>query len=216
MAFTIKAEKRTLEGRATNHLRAEGKVPAIMYGFEVEPISITIDRNALERLNTDAGESSIIDLTVDGTTHHVLMQDIQRDPMTDFATHADFRRLDMTKKVETSIPITLSGEAPAVKELGGTLIQSLDEVEVEALPSALIREFIVNVESLKTFEDTIRVSDLVVPEGMEILTDVASAIAGVTPPRTQEEMDALDISVEVDLDAVEVTKEKTEEAAKTE
>ena len=208
MAFTIQAQIRSLTGRHTNQLRQDGQVPAVMYGFDVEPTSIEIDRNAVDRLYTEAGESSLVELTIDGAVHNVLIQDVQRDPMTDFITHVDFRRVDMTQKVETAIPVTIVGEAPAVKELGGTLIQSLDEVEVEALPSALVREFTVSAESLKTFDDVIRVSDLSIPEGMEVLTDANEAIASVMPPRSQEEMDALNAAVEVDVSAVEVTKEK--------
>ncbi len=216
MALTIAAETRTIEGRATDQLRAEGKVPGIVYGFEIDPVNIEVDRNELDRLYNEAGESSIIDLKVGNDTYNVLIQDLQRDPLTDFLTHVDFRRVNMNEKVETSIPITLVGEAPAVKELGGTLIQSLDEVDVEALPAALVRELTVSVETLKTFDDTIRVSDLSVPEGMEIENDPNEAIASVMPPRSEEEMEALDEAVDADVSKVEVTSEKKEEEAPAE
>lgn len=210
MTLTITAEPRTIEGKKTEHLRADGKVPAVMYGFDTEPTNLTLDRVTMEKLYTDAGESSIIDLTLDKDTHSVLIQDIQRDPITDFIIHVDFRRIDMTKEVETDIPVKLVGEAPAVKELGGTLIQSRNEVEVKALPSALVRELTVSVEGLKTFDDTIRVSDIDVPEGMTILTEADRSVASVMPPRTQEEMDALDEEVDADVSGVEVEGEEAE------
>ncbi|MBU1126449.1 MAG: 50S ribosomal protein L25 [Patescibacteria group bacterium] len=211
MALSITAESRSIRGRATDQLRANGKVPGIVYGFEIEPVNIELDRNELERLYENAGESSLVDLKVGNEIYSVLIQDLQRDPLTDFLTHVDFRKLNMNEKVETTIPITLIGEAPAVKELGGTLIQSLDEVDVEALPAVLVREFTISVESLKTFEDSIRVSDLTIPEGMDISNDPDQSIASVIPPRSQEEIDALDSEVDTDVSKVEVATEKDEE-----
>jgi len=211
MALSITAESRSIRGRATDQLRANGKVPGIVYGFEIEPVNIELDRNELERLYENAGESSLVDLKVGNEIYSVLIQDLQRDPLTDFLTHVDFRKLNMNEKVETTIPITLVGEAPAVKELGGTLIQSLDEVDVEALPAVLVREFTISVESLKTFEDSIRVSDLTIPEGMDISNDPDQSIASVIPPRSQEEIDALDSEVDTDVSKVEVATEKDEE-----
>lgn len=212
MTLIIKAEKRELSGRATDALREEGIVPGVLYGFDTEPVNIQIPRNILEKLYTEAGESTVIDLEIEGKTHNVLIQDVQRNPLTDFLSHIDFRKIDMTKKVETTIPIEIVGESPAVKELGGTLIQSLDAVEVRALPSALVREFEVDAGLLKTFDDVIRVSDIKIPDGMEITTAIERSVATVQPPRTQQEMDALDGAPDVDVSGVEVPGEKKEDA----
>ncbi len=209
--MTITASTRTISGRKTNQLRAEGEVPAVMYGFETEPTSLKLDRNNLERLLSKAGTSTVIKLDVEGSAHDVLIQEIQRHPISDDITHADFRRVDMSKKVEASISITLEGEAPAVKALGGTLLQSLEEIEVVALPSALMKEITVSVESLETFDDVLRVSDLKMPEGIELITDAEKAIASVQPPRSEEEMEALDEAVDGDVSNVEVTSEKKDE-----
>lgn len=209
--LTVTANVREEKGRKTDHLRAEGQIPAVVYGFEIEPTSITLDRNVMEKLYQDAGESTVLALDVAGTSHEVLIQDIQRDPLTGFITHADFRKVDMNKKVEAVISLTIVGEAAAVKELGGTLIQNLDEVEVLSLPSALVREIEVDISALKTFDDVVRVKDLNVPEGIEILTDENRSIALTQAPRTEAEMAALDEAVEVDVDSVEVTSEKKEE-----
>lgn len=212
MQLTITAEARSEMGRKTNSLRAEGKMPAVVYGFEIEPTNITVDRNEMERIYRQAGESTILNVNIDGKEHSVLIQDIQRDPLTGFFTHADFRKIDMSQKVEATIELTVVGEAPAVKELGGTLIQNLDEVEVEALPSALVRSMDVDVSVLKTFDDIIRVKDIVVPAGIEVLTDGDRSVAFVQPPRSEAEMAALDEAVEENVDNVEVTTEKKEEA----
>lgn len=211
MEYSINAAARTETGRATNNLRAQDQVPGVVYGFEIEPVNLTVDRNTLERLYTDAGESTVIDLKVGQESYSVLIQDIQRDPLTDFITHIDFRKIDLTQKVETTIPIELIGESAAVKELGGTLIQSLDAVEVEALPNALVRELELDISALETFDDVLRVSDLTIPEGMEIHTTPERSVATVQPPRTQAEMDALDEAIEADVSEVEVESEVAEE-----
>ncbi len=183
--YKLEVTKRSKDQKS-NHLRADDKIPAVMYGFETDPTSIVVDRVQLEKLYSEAGMSTIIDLTIDGKVHPVLIQDLQYNPITDFITHADFRRIDISKKVETSITIKFVGESVAVKELGGTLIQSLEEVDISALPNALVRELEIDINKLKTFDDVIRVSDIETPEGIEILTDAERTIATVQPPRVEE------------------------------
>ena len=194
--FTLTADVRETLGRKTDYLRAEGNVPAVVYGFDTEPVNLTLDRNAVEKMYGNAGESTVIDLQAGGKNYNVLIQEIQRDALTGFIVHTDFRSIDMTKPVEATVSLTMDGEAPAVKGLGGTLIQSLEEVEVKALPSALVSEIIVDVSVLNTFDDVIRVSDLTAPEGIEFLTTATRTIATVQAPRTEEQMAALDEEIE--------------------
>jgi large subunit ribosomal protein L25 len=207
----IQAGLRKEKGRKVNVLRAEGKVPGILYGFEVEPTPIVIDRNAFNKVYAQAGESTLIDLEVDGKTHAVLISDIQRDVLTDFFTHVDFRKVNMKRKIEAKIPLKLVGESPAVKSLGGTLVQSLEEIEVSSLPDALVHEIEVDISSLNTFEDMIRVKDVKVPEGIEVKTWSEQAVASVQPPRSEAEMAALDAAVDTDVSKVEVLTEKKDE-----
>jgi large subunit ribosomal protein L25 len=184
--FTLQAEKRALQGRATNALREEGSIPGVMYGAGSEPVSLTVDRNAMWKLFKQAGESSVITVTYDGAEYPVLIQEMQYDPLTDFVTHVDLRLVDLTKKVDAAIRLVLVGDAPAVKELGGTLLQTMDEVEVSALPAALVSEIEVEVGGLKTFDDAVHVSDLTLPEGIELVSEATRTIASVQPPRVEE------------------------------
>ena len=209
----IEAKTREIRGRKTVALRAQGQVPAVMYGFETEPKNLVLDRNAFTKVYGQAGESTVVDLEIDGTKHSVLISEIQRDPLTDFITHADFRRVDPKRKIEAKIPLKLVGMAPAVKELGGTLLQTLEEVEVMSLPDALVHEIEVDVTGLVTFDDVIRVKDVVVPEGIEVKSDLEQAVASVQPPRSEEELAALDAAVDGDISKVEVLTEKKEEVA---
>lgn len=205
---TLASIPRDITGRKTDGLRADGAVPAVVYGFGTEPTNITIDRNAFVKVLAAAGSSTVVDLTVGDKVHQVLIGEVQRNVLTDFVTHIDFRAVDPNRKIEAKISLTLVGNAPAVKELGGTLLQSLEEVEVVSLPNALVHEITVDVSTLKTFDDVVRVSDLVVPAGIEIKTDADVAIASVQAPRSEEEMAALNNAVEVDISKIEVTTEK--------
>ena len=209
----IEAKTREARGRQTVALRADGLVPAVMYGFDTEPKNITVDRNTFVKVYDQAGESTVVDLEIDGTKHPVLIAEIQRDPLTDFITHADFRRVDPKRKIEADIPLKLVGMAPAVKELGGTLVQSLEEVKVMSLPDALVHEIEVDVTKLTTFDDVIRVKDIVIPEGIEVKSDADQAVASVQPPLSEAELAALDAAVDADVSKVEVLTEKKEEAA---
>ncbi len=208
---TLTAQKREISGRSTNALRAAGSVPAVMYGFGTEPVSITVDRNAFVKAYAKAGESTVVELVLDGVSHPVLIADTQRDPLTDFFSHADFRRIDQNAKIEAHIRLVLVGEAPAVKNHGGTLVQSLEEVEVFALPAKLVPEITVDVSGLASFDDVIHVSDIVVPEGIEIKNDAHMAVASVQAPRSEAELAALNDAVDFDVSQVEVLKEKKAE-----
>lgn len=216
---TMNATLRELKGRATEALRAEGTVPAVVYGFGTEPTNIQVDRNAFIKVLAAAGSSTVVDLVVGDKTFQVLIGEVQRNALNDFVTHIDFRAVDPNRKIEAKIALVLSGVAPAVKELGGTLLQSLEEVEVVSLPNALVHEIVIDVSKLATFDDVIRVSDIIAPEGVEITTDGEVAIASVQPPRSEAELASLNEVVDTDVSKVEVLKEKKltpEEAAEAE
>lgn len=205
---TMNATLRELRGRATEALRAEGTVPAVVYGFGTEPTNIQVDRNAFLKVLASAGSSTVVDLVVGEKSYQVLIGEVQRNALNDFVTHIDFRAVDPNRKIEAKIPLVLVGLAPAVKELGGTLLQSLEEVEVVSLPNALVHEISIDVSKLTSFDAVIRVSDIVAPEGVEITTDGEVAIASVQPPRSEAELASLDEVVDTDVSKVEVLKEK--------
>ncbi len=195
-------------------LRAQAKIPAIVYGSDLVPRPVTVDGREFGRVFRSAGESTLVDLAVDDAAPvKVLIQDIQRDVMRGEVIHIDFFQVNMNKEIDAKIKIELVGEAPAVRELGGTLIQTLDELEVRCLPGLLVHEFRVDVTGLKTFEDAVHVSDIIVPEGMHVETEMNETVAIVEAPRTEEELAKLNEAVEVDVAAVEVEKKGKEETA---
>ena len=210
----LQAQQRILVGRKSRQLRATGEVPAIVYGSGIEPSSITINRNAFLKTYGKAGESSIVELVIgENKPLHVLIQDTQIDPLLNEVTHVDFRSIDMNKEIEAAVDLAIVGESPAVKALGGTLVLSRNYVTVRCLPAKLVRSLAVDISKLATFEDSIRVKDLVIPEGMIIIDQPTLSIAAVEAPRSEEEMAALDKAVEVDISTVEVAGKKEEEEA---
>lgn len=207
--LNLSAHLRALTGRKTNRLRETGLVPAIVYGAETDPVSITINRNEFAKIHEAAGESSIVELAIDeNKSLHVLIHDFQIDPLRDEISHVDFRSVNMNKEIEAEVELDFTGEAPAVKALGGTLVVSCDKVKVRSLPKFLVRSIHVDVSTLATFEDVIRVSDLIVPEGLTILEASELSIVGVEAPRTDAELQALNEAVEEDIAAVADVKEK--------
>lgn len=211
--FTLPANLRTAKGRKTNALRAEGNVPAVVYGSGTEPKMLTVDRVQFVKTYKDAGESSIIELAIDGASPlHVLIQDFQLDPLRDEVTHIDFRSVDMSKEIEAEVELEFVGESMAVKALGGTFVPSKDSVLVRCLPSKLVRKLSIDISILKSFDDVIRISDIALPDGMTIEDDGNTTLAAVQAPRSEEEMAELDKTVELDVAAVEVEKKSKEDA----
>jgi len=215
--LTLKAQLRTIKGRKNWTVRAEGKVPAIVYGLGMEPKMVTVDRNEFVKVYKSGGESTLVDLEIEGdSTIPVLFQDYQQDPLRDEVTHIDFRAVDLTKTVEAEVRLEFVGESAAVKALGGTLVHVMEEIEVRALPKKLPSEIEVDLSRLKTFEDVIRVSDLVVAEGVELLAAKEDSVAVVTPPRSDAEMAGLNEAVDVNVATIEKVAKKPAEEEKAE
>jgi large subunit ribosomal protein L25 len=209
----LTAKVREVTGRKTYALREDGQIPAVIYGAIATPKNISVDAKAFVKLYQSAGESTVIDLDVDGSVHHVLIQDFQQDPLRDTVTHVDFRAIDMDKVLETEIKLRFLGESTAVKALGGTLVEAMGKVRVSCLPKYLVPFIDIDISKLATFEDSIRIKDLPAMEGVTILENPNQTIVLVQPPRTEEELAALDQAVEADVTKVEIAGKKPEEEA---
>lgn len=211
MTFLLKAEKR--ETGKPELTRATGKVPCVMYGPEIKPISVAVDYVVFEKLYREAGDSSLVDLSVgDAAPVKVLIQDIQHDPVNGRVTHVDFRQINMSKELETTIALDFIGESLAVKGLGGTLIKALEVLNIKCLPKDLVGSIIIDISKLNTFDDIIRISDLVLPPGIESMDDPNTVIAKVSAPLTEDELKALEeASAPVDLSKIEASEKKGKE-----
>lgn len=218
--LTLSVKIRKEVGKKVKTLRKEGLLPAVLYGPKIKTQSIEIDLKEFEKVYEEAGESSLISLQLDKLPEQkegdklkkefpVLIHETQRDPISGEPTHVDFYQPILTEKVEATVPIVFEGEAPVVKELGGTLVKEIQEVEVKAFPQNLPHEIKINVGSLKTFEDEILIKDLVVAEGVEILKEPNEIVTNVVPPEKVEE--ELEKPVEEKVEEVEKVEEKKEE-----
>lgn len=208
MSLTLAVEKRT---NKTEEVRDAGKIPAILYGPEIEPVSIEVAQNVFEKLYSEAGMSTMIDISVSGADPiKVLVQDVQYDPVKSTITHADFRQIKMGEEMNATTTLEFEGIAPAVKELGGTLTKTLREVNIRCLPKDLVSSIIVNLEVLKTFEDSISIADLKLPEGVAVTDEETTLIAKVTAPLTEEQLKAMEEAETASVEDVEVEGEKKE------
>ncbi|MBI5045363.1 MAG: 50S ribosomal protein L25 [Candidatus Levybacteria bacterium] len=183
----LNASKRTVLGKKVKKLRKEGLLPANVYGKSLPSISLQLAMKDFVEVFKDVGETGLIDLMVDGQKHPVLIKNVQFEFRNHIPLHADFYEVNLKEKVKTMVPLELTGEALAVKENIGTLIQPASEVEVEALPEALPEKIEVNIESLAAIDDQITVADLSVPEGVTILTEEGQVVAKIAEIVIEEE-----------------------------
>ncbi len=186
-AIILEASPRTVIGKKVKSLRRDGFVPAVMYGKDVEPTAIQLDDKETDKLLSQAGGSTLIDLKIGKKTHKVLFRAVQRDPITQRLIHVDFLQVAMDVAIRTHIPIELVGEAPAVKNLGAVLVTGLSEVEVEALPSDLIDRITVDLEALQEMDDSITVGDLFLGKDVKVLTEPEEVVAHVMYQVIEEE-----------------------------
>jgi len=209
---SLLAKTRRDFGKQTKKLRDAERIPAVVYGHNVKNMVIDLDYKDFQNAYSAAGESSLIDLTIEGEKDKrlVLVHDIQRDYVSGQFIHIDFLQPSLKEEVEVKIPLVLEGEAPAVKDLGGTLVKNISEIEVKALPQNLPHEVVLNISNLKTFEDRILARDLVLPKEVTLNIDPEEIIISVAK---QTDVEAeLKAEIEEKVEEVEkVEKEKKEE-----
>ena len=212
------ADKRTITGRKVKALRREGILPANFYGRGVKSYALQLNYRDFSSVFEKTGESGLIDLVVGKakTAWPVLVGDIQTDPVTDNILHVDFRQVDLTKKTIVSVPIELVGEVPAVEAGDGVLIQTLAEIEVEALPEELPDHIEADTSSLKKIDDAIRVSDLEVKSGITIKAGQEEVVAKVEPPTKEEEPAPVEEPEVIGKEGQEEAKEEQPGEAKAE
>jgi len=192
MTFEIKAEAREITGKKVNSLRRSGIIPAVLYGHGKKPTNLSVEARAFLNIFKKVGETSLVDLSLDGKKRNVLIRDLAKNPLTGEIIHIDFFEVRMDEKIKAKVPVVFVGESVAVKADGGILVKALQEVEIEALPKDLPKEILVDISSLKTFEDKILVKDLALGSNIKILADSEETIILVVPPRSDKEMESLE------------------------
>lgn len=205
MAITIKAKNREdLRNSHTKALRAQGEVPAIIYGYQVEPKAIAVNNLELIKTVRDEGRNAIISLQIDNENVDVMLHDYQTDPLKDDLIHVDFYAVNMAEELDVEVPITLEGEAVGTKE-GGVLQQPLYTLLIKAKPREIPEQITVDVSEL-AIGDSVLVSDLKEDKNYEILEDETATIATILVPDEEPEEDP-----EAEATEPEVIGEKEEE-----
>jgi len=181
--LTVRKRER-LGSRETRRLRKQGLVPGVLYG-RGEPVSICIEERELRRALTGAaGLHSILDVEVDGTgaSHASILKEYQVDKVRGGVTHVDLQEVRLDQTITASVSVHLIGgdDAPGVRE-GGVLSQPLREIQVEALPLEVPEHLDLDVSHMAT-GDTLRISDVVVPDSVTLLDDPETVVATVTAP----------------------------------
>lgn len=169
---------------ASRRLRSDDKIPGVVYGHGMDPLSISVARRDLRQaVSGSAGLNTIIDLTVDGEIYPSLIKDVQRHPVRLNIAHIDFIQVNLNEEITVTVPIRLEGEAKEVENNSGLIDQIMTELEVATTPRNIPDEIVYDVSDMD-MDSTILVSDLAVPEGVRAVSDPDSAVVTVSIMRT--------------------------------
>jgi large subunit ribosomal protein L25 len=183
----LNAEKRTLVGRKVKTLRREGALPANVFGRNVKSVSVQVNAKEFERTFAVTGETGLVELTLGKEKKPVLIHNVQTDPVTDTILHVDFLQVDLKQKVTAQVPLELVGESPAEKQGLGTVVQYLNELEVQALPTDLPDKFEIDLTKLSEVDQMVQVKDVKIDKAkVEIQEGGDEIIVKVEPPKEEE------------------------------
>ena len=209
--IAINAERRMANGKgAARQLRLQGRVPAVIYGEgrPTEPVSLAARELELALMGHATG-STIVDLTVDGTTVKTLIREVQRHPVRAAIVHVDFYEIHAGQKIKAEVPLHLVGAPEGVRTAGGVLDQIMRTLHIEVLPEHLPERIEVDVTHLNIGK-SLHVRDVLV-EGVAVLSDPDATVCTVVPPRTEEVAPAAAAAVEETVEPELIRKPRAEE-----
>ena len=182
----IQANRREVLGKKVGALRREGKLPAVVYGSKIESIPITLDMRYASQTLEKLSPSALVVVDVDGEQHYTLVRDKQRNPVRRSIIHVDFQAVSLTETVRADLNINLIGEAPAIETYLGIVVPSLEQLSIESLPKDLPDKIDVDISGLMEIGDSILAGDLVVPDGVEVLSDPEEVVVVVIAQAAEE------------------------------
>ncbi len=212
MEVTLRAETGREPGsRSSRRLRRTGMVPAVIYGRDLEPISVAVDAHDLYlALHTDAGVNALINLETEGADAQLTMaREVQRHPVRGDITHVDFLKISLTEKTQVEVAIEITGESVGVKE-GGIVETIRNSIHVEALPTGIPQSIVVDISEL-AIGDTLRIGDLPAMDGVEYLGDEDDPVVIVVAPAAAE-VEAVEEELEEGAEEEGAEAEDSEEA----
>jgi large subunit ribosomal protein L25 len=186
---SIVVHKRDVTGtRAAKRLRKSGLIPGVIYGHGNDAVLISVEPHALrDALGTSAGTHAVLDVTFEGQKrgHKAIVKEMELDPVRHNVTHIDLQEIRLDETIETTVAIDFVGEAKGVKA-GGMLDESTREITIKGLVTAIPEHITIDISELD-MNETAKVSDLLIPEGIEVLNDLDEVLCSVLPPRKVEE-----------------------------
>ncbi|HEB01594.1 MAG TPA: 50S ribosomal protein L25 [Candidatus Portnoybacteria bacterium] len=213
----LETKIRKILGKKVKNLRKKDILPAILYGHKVKNISLEIDLGDFKKIYQQAGGSTLIKLKIkdesaeSGKERNVLIYRVNRDPVTDEFIHVDFYQIRKGEKITAEVALIFEGESPAVKNEGGILVKDITALEIESLPENLPHQIKVDISKLEKFGDNIRIKDLAISGEIKVKVSPEEVVASVIPPRTKEEVAALEEEVEEKVEEVGKVEEEREE-----
>jgi len=177
--YTLVGNVRTILGKKVRTLRAENLLPATVYGKSTKPVTTSIKLSDFKKLYSVAGETGLIELTIDKHIHPVLIHTVQLHPVTRTILHVEFHQVDLKVKVHADVPVECIGVPLAVKDKLGVLLTLIDHIEVEALPAHLPEKITIDITHLAAVDQQVTVQNLVVPSDVTVLTDPTVIVAKI-------------------------------------
>lgn len=200
-------------GSDTTTLRAEGMVPAVIYGAKEESAPCAVAQNAFIKVWREAGETALVELETASGKKNVMIHQVQRDPVSDAPIHIDFYAVTKGQKIEVAVPLEFVGTSPAVKEQGAVLVKVMHELTLSGEPANIPQQIEVSIETLADMNSQIVAKDIALPSGLELITNPDEMIVAVSEAKEEEEEEP----TEVDMDSIEVeSKGKKEEETEEE
>ena len=212
----IAAENRTQLGKKSKKLRLDRKLPAVVFSKGVESLPLTVDYNQFVKVFDEAGETTLVDLKHSGISEKVLIKDLQLDPVTGNPIHVSFQKVNLKEKITADIPVEIVGEEKneLLKSGEGLVLQLLNEITVEALPTDLPHKFEVDVSKITEVGEGLKISDLEYDrEKVELIDhEPDELVVKIDKATMEEEVEEVAPVTEAELVAgVEATDELTPE-----
>jgi len=208
--IVINAVKRTIKGKQVGALRRESKLPGIIYGHKIAPISITMDLKESTRVLNTATSSSIVVINVEGDEYSTLVREKQKDYLKNRYLHVDFQAVSQTEKIRADVGIEFTNVSPAVKDYNAVIVEGMTKISVEALPKDLPERFVVDLAQLKEIGNAVYVKNLVVPADVHILDSDEEMVVMAAAPAL-EEVEAVAATEDASTEPEVIEKGKKEE-----
>ena len=211
--IVVAAKRRSEGGKGpARRVRQDGFIPGVIYGPEIEPVSVAVNEKEFRASMKGAEGTSLIDLNVDGERRKVVLREIQRDPVTSRVIHVDFHAISMNKPINVAVPIHYIGTPVGVKTDGGIMQVTMRELEVSCLPASIPEHLDIDVSELHIGE-SIHVSDTTIPDA-KILSETRRTMVVIAAPTVHKEEVAEEVEgEEVEGEAVEGEAEAAAEGA---